>query len=349
MKATCKSSTKVGTLRLTRHESAIRALTFRVAPNIRPPLLKMGIPQSIVARSIIYAVIAMRIDSHSSRLCSVTSLRTRTAASQRKRPAAQSSFRHLRPRTLSSQPSFDATTAKLCVINVVPQHNPAADQQLSGDCNFRFRLATSLSQPHVKLPELLVESDCYMASFSQQVSQQPRTGFAYSEIMFSFCARTFPRFKADVSDDRFLPVESIKRLQSVNHSKSSQHANPRMSHQQLDSVVGGSLLLQPLLNSPDPLVNRDQKREQVFGLMLNRWCHAGRLQSLLPGTAEHPRSFRQAAIYCNGLQVVTDHRPHLYQPRAVPQHSQRLNTFRAVTMDSRESPLSMISRINSAS
>jgi hypothetical protein len=61
MKAMCMSSTKEGTLLLTRHESAIPALTFPLAPNIRPPLLKLGrssVDRSLVARSIIYAVIA---------------------------------------------------------------------------------------------------------------------------------------------------------------------------------------------------------------------------------------------------------------------------------------------------
>src|SRR5262249_2538636 len=47
----------------------------------------------------------------------------------------------------------------------------------------------------------------------------------------------------------------------------------------------------------------------------------------------HPRSFRQPTTHRYRLQVVTDHRPHLDQLCAVPQHPQNLNAFSAVSMD----------------
>jgi hypothetical protein len=38
------------------------------------------------------------------------------------------------------------------------------------------------------------------------------------------------------------------------------------------------------------------------------------------------------------MQVVADHRPHLYQPCSVSQHPQYLNAFSAVAMDLGEIP-----------
>src|SRR6185369_10124756 len=111
-----------------------------------------------------------------------------------------------------------------------------------------------------------------------------------------------------------------------------------MSHQQLDSLISRCLFLQPSLSLGDPLVERDQQRDQVFRLVFCHWCHASIFQSLLPGPAEHPRSFRQTAADGNGLQVVTDHRTHLDQPCAVSQHPQDLNAFPAVAVDPGEIP-----------
>jgi len=309
------SSTNLDTQVFPRHGSANRDLTLNVAPNIRPPIKVWvsSIDRTVVARSIIYSSTRrpMRIDSHSSLVAGLGSVFHRPLSNTRKRPAAQSLHQALWPRVRSSKPSFDATTAKLCVVDVFPQHNPAADQQLSCYCNGCYRFATSLANSFVKLLQLRFESHCHMSSFSQKEPQQSRAAFAYSEIAFPFGARSLHRLETNVSDHRSLPCESIEWLQGVNYPKSCQHANPRMSHQQLDSVVGRSLFLQPLVNLADPLVERNQQRYQVVRLVLDRWCHASIFQSLLPGPAEHPRSFRQTAADGNGLQVVTDHRPHL--------------------------------------
>lgn len=107
---------------------------------------------------------------------------------RRKRPAAQSLHQALRPRVRSSKPSFDATIAKLCVVDVFPKHNPAADQQLSSYGNGCYRFATSLANSFIKLLQLWIESHCHMSSFSQKEPQQARAGFAYSEKAFSFGA-----------------------------------------------------------------------------------------------------------------------------------------------------------------
>jgi len=143
----------------------------------------------------------------------------------------------------------------------------------------------------MKLLQLRIESHCDLCSFSQQEPEQSRAGFAYSDVAFSFTARSFHWLETYIGDDRSLLAESIERLQGVNYPKSRQHANPRMNHQQFDSVINRSLFLQPLVYSADPFVNRDQKCKQVFGLVLDRWRHARRLQLLLPGPAEHSGSF----------------------------------------------------------
>src|SRR6185369_14491075 len=105
---------------------------------------------------------------------------------QRGGTAAQSLRRHTGPRHVPSQPSFDATTAKLNVVDVVPQHNPAADQQLSCYCNGCFRFTTSLANSFVKPLQLRIESNCRVSSFSQQEPQQSRAAFAYSDVAFPF-------------------------------------------------------------------------------------------------------------------------------------------------------------------
>src|SRR5262245_12727984 len=342
MKRLLESSTNADTQVMSRHQAVIRQLTLNIAPNIRPPMIRFGFLQSIVAswrdQSSIRAPGPMKIDSHSSLVADLQANSTRPSTNTRKRPAAQSPNRHTGSMNVTSQPSFDATTAKLCVIDVVPHHDPAADQQLSCDCHRCLRLTTSLSNSLVKPFQLRIESHCHVSSLSHQEPQQSRAGFAYSDVTFSFSARSLHWLQANICDDRSLLAESFERLQGVNNPKSCQHANPRMSHQQLRPIVNRSLFLQPLIYPTDPLVNRDQKRDQVFGLMPKRWAHSSRLQLLLPGTAERSRSFRQAATHRYGLQVVTDHRPHLHQPCSVTQHSQDFNAFSAVAMDPGEIP-----------
>src|SRR5258707_4202098 len=140
------SRTDVDTQLFARHESAIRDLTLNVAPDMRPPILTFGFPLSIVTswrdQSSIRACCPLRIDSHSPfRVRSQMFIQPSNNRSGG--TAAQSLRRHTGPRNVASQPSFDATTAKLRVVDIVPQHNPAADQQLSCYCNGCFSLTTS--------------------------------------------------------------------------------------------------------------------------------------------------------------------------------------------------------------
>src|SRR5437870_1728372 len=129
---------------------------------------------------------------------------------------------------LSSRPSFDATTKKLCVVNVVSQHNVTANQQLSSDCNQGFGLTSPANKSQVESLQLVIISGGCLSSFAEKESDQSRTGFADSDVALLLSRRSFHRFHTNISHYLALIAEAGNRLQGMNQAECGQQPETRM-------------------------------------------------------------------------------------------------------------------------
>src|SRR5262249_46941121 len=161
---------------------------------------------------------------------------------------------------LTSRPGFDATTKKLCVINVVSQHDVTANQQLSADCNQRFGFASFGSKSQIESFQLLVISGSCLSSFAEQKPNQSRTGFADPDVALLLSRRTFHRFHTNISYHLALIAESGDRLQGVYQAERSQQPQTWMCPEQLSFRIILCLLLQPFDNLGDASVKIVQQR-----------------------------------------------------------------------------------------
>src|SRR5437867_11652729 len=135
------------------------------------------------------------------------------------RLAAQSSYRHFRPRTLAGKPSCDGTPSELCVIDLITQHDVTADEQFPGGRGLGFWPPATLGQALIETLEVIVLFDGRMRGFDQQVAQHARAGFADAQEMFALSRRTFHWFEPGISSHLPLIAKAADRPQRMHHTE----------------------------------------------------------------------------------------------------------------------------------
>jgi len=78
---------------------------------------------------------------------------------------------------LTGNSSCDTTPDKFGVVNLVAQHNKAADQKFSGHGHFGFGLITTMQQAPVELFQFRIVPRGRVPRFIKQKTQQFRSGF----------------------------------------------------------------------------------------------------------------------------------------------------------------------------
>src|SRR4029079_16365215 len=146
------------------------------------------------------------------------------------RPIRGQSFRTM---CLSGNSSCNTTPHKFGVVNLVAQHDEAADQKLSGDGHLRLGFITTMKQSFVELLQLRVTASGRLAGFIEQKTQQARTLFADAAHALAVRRLSFNTVETNVSGDPAGRGKARDGFQRVTQRQGGQQANPWMRAQQL--------------------------------------------------------------------------------------------------------------------
>jgi len=104
-------------------------------------------------------------------------------AREAERPIRDQSWQTMR---LTGNSSCDTTPDKFGVVNLVAQHNKAADQKFSGHGHFGFRFAVTMKQAEIEALQFRITLAGGLRGLDQQEPQDARASFADPEIAFLF-------------------------------------------------------------------------------------------------------------------------------------------------------------------